>query len=193
MDVIGHCGAPVDDAGFGLSNGAGKLTIGAGRYYVDGMLCENEGDMQTGSRITFRAARFPEPDGCARPSRRRPALAHRLSGRVGAAHHGAGRPAHPRGGAGRAGHHDAHEDGVAGEGVAGAIAGRQRRPRRDKDWPTKRRSAQKVWPSAGRRRHGPRGDTQRNSSRRSAKLIAAVAGQGCDRRRATMTSPNGTR
>ncbi len=40
-DMIGLCGAPLHDAGFVLSNGA-IPTIGAGRYYVDGSLCENE-------------------------------------------------------------------------------------------------------------------------------------------------------
>ncbi|MCX6047072.1 MAG: DUF6519 domain-containing protein [Chloroflexi bacterium] len=40
-DVIGICGAPLHAAGFALSNGAPPL-IGAGRYYVDGILCENE-------------------------------------------------------------------------------------------------------------------------------------------------------
>jgi hypothetical protein len=41
-DVIGPCGAPEDDAGFGIAISSDTLTIGAGRYYVDGMLCENE-------------------------------------------------------------------------------------------------------------------------------------------------------
>jgi hypothetical protein len=40
-DVIGPCGAPLDDAGFQLSNGA-VPTIGKGRYYVAGILCEND-------------------------------------------------------------------------------------------------------------------------------------------------------
>src|SRR5215207_2961421 len=41
-DVIGRCGAPKDDAGFAISIAGSQLTIGAGRYYVDGILCENE-------------------------------------------------------------------------------------------------------------------------------------------------------
>jgi hypothetical protein len=43
-DVIGPCGGPEDDCGFAIALNAGKLTIGAGRYYVDGILCENEQD-----------------------------------------------------------------------------------------------------------------------------------------------------
>lgn len=40
-DVIGACGAPLDAAGFALTGGA-IPAIGAGRYYVNGILCENE-------------------------------------------------------------------------------------------------------------------------------------------------------
>src|SRR3954447_6733670 len=42
-DVVGTSGAPVHDAGFQLTTADGKaVTIGAGRYYVAGLLCENE-------------------------------------------------------------------------------------------------------------------------------------------------------
>jgi Family of unknown function (DUF6519) len=41
-DVIGGCGAPVHDAGFGIATDGKKLTIGKGRFYVDGILCEND-------------------------------------------------------------------------------------------------------------------------------------------------------
>ena len=43
-DVIGPCGGPEDDCGFAITLGGGSLGIGAGRYYVDGILCENEQD-----------------------------------------------------------------------------------------------------------------------------------------------------
>lgn len=43
-DIIGRCGAPRDDAGFVVKVAANKLSIGAGRYYVDGLLAENETD-----------------------------------------------------------------------------------------------------------------------------------------------------
>src|SRR5947209_5790993 len=43
-DVIGPCGAPEHDAGFAITVAGGALLIGAGRFYVDGILCENEVD-----------------------------------------------------------------------------------------------------------------------------------------------------
>ncbi|MEP6762805.1 MAG: DUF6519 domain-containing protein [Gemmatimonadaceae bacterium] len=43
-DVIGRCGAPEDNAGFAISIAANALKIGAGRFYADGILCENETD-----------------------------------------------------------------------------------------------------------------------------------------------------
>src|SRR5262249_11497596 len=44
-DVVGRCGAPLQEAGFALltsANNQWTQQIGAGRYYVDGILCENE-------------------------------------------------------------------------------------------------------------------------------------------------------
>src|SRR5262249_2048210 len=43
-DVIGPCGGPEDDCGFAITVSGKALTIGAGRYYVDGILCEDERD-----------------------------------------------------------------------------------------------------------------------------------------------------
>jgi hypothetical protein len=43
-DVIGRCGGPEGHAGFAISVAGKKLSIGAGRYYVDGILCECEDD-----------------------------------------------------------------------------------------------------------------------------------------------------
>ena len=42
IDVIGSCGGPMDGAGFAFKPQGNKLQITAGRYYVDGILCENE-------------------------------------------------------------------------------------------------------------------------------------------------------
>ena len=43
VDLIGGCGGPIGDAGFAIAvDGAGGLTISAGRYYVDGVLVEND-------------------------------------------------------------------------------------------------------------------------------------------------------
>ena len=44
IDVIGGCGAPMHNAGFALTNGL-IPKIAAGRYYVDGILCENDADV----------------------------------------------------------------------------------------------------------------------------------------------------
>lgn len=44
IDVIGLCGAPMDIAGFAITTQGSKLFIGAGRFYADGILCENEID-----------------------------------------------------------------------------------------------------------------------------------------------------
>jgi hypothetical protein len=41
LDLIGPYGAPIANAGFGISAPGGVLTIGAGRMYVNGILCEN--------------------------------------------------------------------------------------------------------------------------------------------------------
>ena len=43
-DVVGPCGGPEDNAGFAISISGDQLQVGAGRYYVDGLLCENEVD-----------------------------------------------------------------------------------------------------------------------------------------------------
>src|SRR5687768_5445110 len=41
QDIIGGCGGPIDDCGFALAPAAVDIEIGAGRYYGDGILCEN--------------------------------------------------------------------------------------------------------------------------------------------------------
>ncbi|MFB3764631.1 MAG: DUF6519 domain-containing protein [Methanotrichaceae archaeon] len=40
-DVIGKCGTPADDPGFEITTDGTTIYIGKGRYYVDGILCEN--------------------------------------------------------------------------------------------------------------------------------------------------------
>lgn len=42
LDVIGACGAPIHNAGFAITTDGKTLSIGAGRYYVDGILVEND-------------------------------------------------------------------------------------------------------------------------------------------------------
>lgn len=41
-DVIGACGAPIHAAGFEITTDGAMLFIGQGRYYVDGLLVEND-------------------------------------------------------------------------------------------------------------------------------------------------------
>ncbi|MDQ6775604.1 MAG: DUF6519 domain-containing protein [Actinomycetota bacterium] len=45
VDVIGEYGGPRDDAGFAISVSGSEIMIGAGRYYVDGLLCENDASL----------------------------------------------------------------------------------------------------------------------------------------------------
>ena len=50
FDVIGGCGAPMHSAGFALTNGLiPKIT--QGRYYVDGILCENDVDVDLDKQL----------------------------------------------------------------------------------------------------------------------------------------------
>ncbi|GAB4574771.1 MAG: hypothetical protein Kow0077_22950 [Anaerolineae bacterium] len=57
-DIIGPSGAPRENAGFGLTASGASVIIGAGRYYVDGILVENEQDLnynaQPGVRRNLR-------------------------------------------------------------------------------------------------------------------------------------------
>jgi hypothetical protein len=62
-DAVGPRGAPLDDAGFELSGGAGALQIGAGRYYVDGILCENEADVDFIAQPDLPRATLPAQAG----------------------------------------------------------------------------------------------------------------------------------
>jgi hypothetical protein len=41
VDVIGEYGGPVDDLGFTISVSGNQILISAGRYYVQGLMCEN--------------------------------------------------------------------------------------------------------------------------------------------------------
>ena len=70
LDVVGAAGAPIDASGLGLVAAGADLGLSAGRYYVDGVLCENESltsvfaqpDLRAGSPV-IRGA-----DGKWRPS-----------------------------------------------------------------------------------------------------------------------------
>src|SRR5215472_2683189 len=49
-DVIGPYGAPDFDAGFEIKVDVDKITIGPGRYYVNGILCENKDSLDYDSQ-----------------------------------------------------------------------------------------------------------------------------------------------
>lgn len=54
-DVVGMSGAPAIDPGFGITiDENGNLCIGKGRYYVDGILCENDDENEGTASIKFQ-------------------------------------------------------------------------------------------------------------------------------------------
>lgn len=60
LDIIGKCGAPEDNPGFEIGQIPGNIedfTIGAGRIYVDGILCENETEV-----LYSEQPDLPKPD-----------------------------------------------------------------------------------------------------------------------------------
>lgn len=65
-DIIGDCGAPIHDAGFSLpvqTNDVWTQQIGAGRYYVDGILCENESNVAFTQQPDLPGATLPTDAG----------------------------------------------------------------------------------------------------------------------------------
>lgn len=50
IDVIGQYGAPIDDAGFGITIDQNEIFIAAGRYYVEGLMCENAASLSYDSQ-----------------------------------------------------------------------------------------------------------------------------------------------
>src|SRR4051795_7248962 len=44
VDVIGAFGAPEHDPGFAITISGNQILIGSGRYYVQGLVCENRVD-----------------------------------------------------------------------------------------------------------------------------------------------------
>jgi hypothetical protein len=69
LDLVGSCGGPHDDAGFSIvCEGAeipasgcpgDQLQIGHGRYYVDGVLCENDEDVYFGKQPDLPGVSLP--------------------------------------------------------------------------------------------------------------------------------------
>jgi hypothetical protein len=60
-DVIGPCGTPLDEPGFEIKPVGPSFTIGRGKYYVSGILCENEtkGAVSYREQPDLRDARTP--------------------------------------------------------------------------------------------------------------------------------------
>lgn len=50
VDVVGEFGAPIGDAGFGITVDGNEIVIGKGRYYVEGLMCENPSPLAYGSQ-----------------------------------------------------------------------------------------------------------------------------------------------
>lgn len=63
-DVVGPCGAPLQNAGFALTvDDDNNLMIGAGHYYVYGTLCENETQCNYLKQENIKDVQFPNADG----------------------------------------------------------------------------------------------------------------------------------
>ncbi len=63
-DLIGLCGGPIGSAGFAITPGSGNaLTIGAGQYYVHGLLVENESDTAFTAQPDLPTAALPTTAG----------------------------------------------------------------------------------------------------------------------------------
>ena len=88
-DVIGPSGAPEARDGFTVRVEGNKLRIGPGRYYVDGLLGENDQDVEITAQPDLPDFRLPTA------SRPLPGL----PGPLAAPHHRRGRSRHPRSGA----------------------------------------------------------------------------------------------
>ena len=109
-DIIGRSGAPADNPGFRLSRTPQRdLIIGAGDYYVDGILCTNDRDVSFTEQPDLPGQELP---------RGRRALSG-LSPSVRTSYHRNRGSRHSRGCAWRAGYHDAHAHGLRGQTVPG--------------------------------------------------------------------------
>ena len=63
QDVVGAVGAPLDNPGFGLSTVNNELQIGAGRLYVDGLMCTLDAPELFHQQSNFPGAALPDDDG----------------------------------------------------------------------------------------------------------------------------------
>ncbi len=65
-ELIGGCGGPFEDAGFGLLPVGSTIEIGEGSYYVDGIRVENEGDLPGTGHGIVSDAYWPPAGGTGR-------------------------------------------------------------------------------------------------------------------------------
>jgi hypothetical protein len=63
IDEVGPCGAPVEDAGFEVLEVGTSLAIGAGRFYVDGILCDNPDEVPIDDQPFWPEPDLPTADG----------------------------------------------------------------------------------------------------------------------------------
>jgi hypothetical protein len=61
VDVIGEYGAPANDAGFAIRIENGKIRIGAGRYYVSGIMVENDWEQDYADQPFFIPSGTSDP------------------------------------------------------------------------------------------------------------------------------------
>lgn len=50
IDVIGPYGGPIDNAGFAITTTNNSISIGSGRYYIQGLVCENDAALDYGAQ-----------------------------------------------------------------------------------------------------------------------------------------------
>ena len=50
IDVIGPYGGPIDNAGFAITATTTSISISPGRYYVQGLVCENDTTLDYGAQ-----------------------------------------------------------------------------------------------------------------------------------------------
>ncbi|HEY6414168.1 MAG TPA: DUF6519 domain-containing protein, partial [Edaphobacter sp.] len=50
IDVVGPYGGPIDNAGFAIAATNASISIGPGRYYVHGLVCENDATLDYGAQ-----------------------------------------------------------------------------------------------------------------------------------------------
>lgn len=63
-DVVGPSGAPENGGGFQVKAGDnGELTLSAGRFYVDGILCENDREISPAEQDDLPGVALPKGDG----------------------------------------------------------------------------------------------------------------------------------